>query len=104
MTATPERAQSIDFSDAYVKTGLCLLVRTNSNIQSIGDLDQPGKTVVVKLGTTGHGYASSNFKRAQVRVLEKEDACVLEIVQAHSANCLRPLRGRPFVARRQQSR
>jgi polar amino acid transport system substrate-binding protein len=81
MTATPERAQSIDFSDAYVKTGLCLLLRTNSNIQSIGDLDQPGKTVVVKLGTTGHGYASSNFKRAQVRVLEKEDACVLEIVQ-----------------------
>jgi len=81
MTATPERAQSIDFSDAYVKTGLCLLFGTNSNIQSIRDLDQPGKTVVVKLGTTGHAYASSNLKRAQVRVLEKEDACVLEIVQ-----------------------
>ena len=26
MTATPERAQSIDFSEPYLKTGLCLLV------------------------------------------------------------------------------
>src|SRR3954467_2701798 len=60
MTATPERAQSIDFSDAYVKTGLCLLFGTNSNVQSIRELDQPGKTVAVKLGTTGYNYASSN--------------------------------------------
>ena len=81
MTATPERAQSIDFSDPYLKTGLCLLVGRNSNIQSIQDLDQPGKTVVVKLGTTGHAYATAKIKRAQIRVLEKEDACVLEVVQ-----------------------
>src|SRR5947207_13824999 len=78
MTATPERAQSIDFSDPYLKTGLCLLVGRNSNIQSIQDLDQPGKTIVVKLGTTGHAYASANIKRAQIRVLEQEDPCVLE--------------------------
>ena len=26
MTATPERAQSIDFSEPYLQTGLCLLV------------------------------------------------------------------------------
>jgi polar amino acid transport system substrate-binding protein len=81
MTATAERAKSIDFSDGYVKTGLCLLFGKNSSIQSIRDLDQPGKTVVVKLGTTGQTYASANIKRAQIRVLEKEDACVLEVVQ-----------------------
>src|SRR2546421_4818399 len=51
MTATPERAQSIDFSEPYVKTGLCLLVAKNPKIQSIQDLDRPGDTVAVKLGT-----------------------------------------------------
>lgn len=81
MTATTERAQSIDFSDPYLRTGLCLLVAKNSNIRSIQDLDQPGKTVAIKLGTTGHTYAGSKIKQAQVRVLEKEDACVLEVVQ-----------------------
>jgi polar amino acid transport system substrate-binding protein len=80
MTATPERAQSIDFSDPYLKTGLCLLVGRSSSIQSIQDLDQPGKTVAVKLGTTGHAYATTKIKRAQIRVLEKEDACVLEVL------------------------
>ena len=81
MTATTERAQSIDFSDAYLKTGLCLLVGKKTDIQSIQDLDQLGKIVAVKLGTTGHTYATAHIKRAEVRVLEKEDACVLEVVQ-----------------------
>jgi len=81
MTATPERAQSIDFSEPYVKTGLCLLVGTNSQVQSIQDLDQRDKTIAVKLGTTGDTYAASKITRARVRILEKEDACVLEVVQ-----------------------
>lgn len=81
MTATPERAQSIDFSDPYLRTGLCLLVNKNSSIQSIQDLDQPGKTVAVKKGTTGHTYATGNMKQAKVLVLDKESACVLEVVQ-----------------------
>jgi polar amino acid transport system substrate-binding protein len=81
MTATPERAQSIDFSAPYLKTGLCLLVNKNSTIQSIQDLDQSGKTVAVKKGTTGHTYATGNIKQAKVLVLDKESACVLEVVQ-----------------------
>lgn len=81
MTATPERAQSIDFSDPYLKTGLCLLVGKNSPLQSIRDLDQPGKVVATKLGTTGHLYATRHIQRAQVRVLEQESTCVLEVVQ-----------------------
>jgi polar amino acid transport system substrate-binding protein len=81
MTATPERAESIDFSEPYLKTGLCLLIGKNSSIQSIQDLDQPGKVVATKLGTTGHLYAARNVKRAQARVLEQESMCVLEVVQ-----------------------
>src|SRR5580658_10986111 len=47
MTATAERAKTIDFSDPYLKTGLCLLVGQKSAIQSIQDADQARKTIVV---------------------------------------------------------
>jgi len=81
LTATPERAKSIAFSDPYLTTGLCLLVGKTSPLQSIEDGDQPGRRVVVKRGTTGHIYASAHIKKAQVLVVDKEDACVLEVVQ-----------------------
>ena len=81
MTATPERAKSIAFSDAYLTTGLSLLVAKDSPIQSITDADQTGRTLVVKKGTTGNVYATDKIKKARVLVLDKEDACVLEVVQ-----------------------
>ncbi|MGD0812509.1 MAG: transporter substrate-binding domain-containing protein [Verrucomicrobiota bacterium] len=81
MTATPERAKSIAFSDPYLTTGLCLLVGKSSPIQSIAEADQPGRTIVVKRGTTGHIYAADHIKKARLLVVDKEDACVLEVVQ-----------------------
>lgn len=81
MTATPERAQSIAFSEPYLRTGLCLLVNRGANIGSIEQVDQPGRTVAVKQGTTGQLYAQSHIQHARVLVLQKEDACVLEVVQ-----------------------
>jgi polar amino acid transport system substrate-binding protein len=81
MTATPERAKSIAFSEPYLTTGLCFLVGKDSPIKSIADADQPGRTIAVKQGTTGHVYAADNIKKASVLVLDKEDACVLEVVQ-----------------------
>ncbi len=81
MTATAEREQSVDFSEPYLKTGLCLLVRKDSPLQSITDSDQPGRTIAVKKGTTGHAWAAGHVRQAQVLVLDKEAACVLEVVQ-----------------------
>jgi polar amino acid transport system substrate-binding protein len=81
MTRTPEREQSIDFSNPYLNTGLCLLVGKDSPIQGIGDVDRPGVTVVVKQGTTGQAYALDHIHIARVLVLDKETACVLEVVQ-----------------------
>ena len=81
MTATPERARSIDFSDPYLKTGLCMLVGKSSTLKSIEDANQPGKIIVVKLGTTGNLYAATHLTNAQIRVLDKETACVLEVAQ-----------------------
>src|SRR5690606_33373419 len=45
------------------------------------DLDRPGRTVAVKLGTTGHLYAAANLKSAKVLVLDKETECALEVAQ-----------------------
>lgn len=81
MTATPERAKSIDFSDAYLKTGLCLLVRKDAVGNSIADFDAPGRVIAVKKGTTGHVYTAQNQMKAKVLVLDKESSCVLEVVQ-----------------------
>lgn len=81
MTATPERAQSIGFSEPYLTTGLALLVAAKSDVQSIDDLAKDGRTVAVKKGTTGHVYAAEHLKAAQLRVLDKENACVLEVAQ-----------------------
>jgi polar amino acid transport system substrate-binding protein len=81
MTATEERARSIDFSAPYLKTGLCLLVRKGSDIQSSAALDKPGRVIAVKQATTGHYYAAQHLKSARVLVLDKEDACVLEVMQ-----------------------
>jgi polar amino acid transport system substrate-binding protein len=81
LTATPERAQSIDFSDPYLTTGLALLVQRDGPIQSVEDLAQPGRKVVVKKGTTGDLYAADKLKAATVYVLDKEGSCVLEVAQ-----------------------
>lgn len=81
MTMTQERKESIDFTVPYLTIGLALLVPKNSTIKSINDVDQTGRVIVVKQGTTGQIYAQNNLKLAQVIVLETESSCVLEVVQ-----------------------
>ncbi|PRB13707.1 basic amino acid ABC transporter substrate-binding protein [Microbacterium sp. MYb62] len=64
MTITDERKANIDFSDPYVDSLQSLLVRADSDIESIDDLD--GKNVGVQQGTTGETYASENAPGAQL--------------------------------------
>jgi len=85
MTATPERARSIDFSQPYLRTGLCLLTSADSKLEKVEDLNQPGIRVAVKKGTTGHLFAVEHLPQAKVLVLDREQACVLEVVQ-HKAD------------------
>jgi polar amino acid transport system substrate-binding protein len=81
MTATTERAQSIDFSEPYLRTGLALLVNKNAPLHSIADADHQDLRIAVKQGTTGQLYAQAHLTHAHVLVLDKEDSCVLEVVQ-----------------------
>lgn len=81
LTATPERARSIAFSEPYLRTGLALLVAKASPVQSAADLDAAGRVVTVKKGTTGHRYAAESLGRARLLVLDREAAAVLEVAQ-----------------------
>jgi polar amino acid transport system substrate-binding protein len=82
MTATEERAKTIDFTDSYVTTGLCLLVKKDSKIQKIDDLKaDPKAIVVVARGTTGNVWATKNLKPNQIRVQDTEQNSVIEVVQ-----------------------
>jgi polar amino acid transport system substrate-binding protein len=81
MTATPERAKSIAFSEPYLTTGLALLVSTKSSVRTADDLDQPTRTIAVKKGTTGHQFAAKAITKARLLVLDKESAAVMEVAQ-----------------------
>lgn len=81
MTASAERARAVAFSDPYLTTGLAALVGSASDVHSPADLDQPGRTIVVRQGTTGEVFARANLRNARLITLEKENACVLEVAQ-----------------------
>lgn len=81
MTVTPEREKTIDFSDPYLSTGLCLLISSKTKGNTIQELDVKGNIIVVKLGTTGETYAVNHVKNAKVRSFDREATCVLEVVQ-----------------------
>ncbi|WP_411964199.1 basic amino acid ABC transporter substrate-binding protein [Haloferax sp. YSMS24] len=57
MTITEERAEKIDFSDAYFTAYQTIIVLKNGDISSKEDLK--GKTVGVQKGTTGAGAADA---------------------------------------------
>ncbi|MEI7864585.1 MAG: transporter substrate-binding domain-containing protein, partial [Chthoniobacterales bacterium] len=81
MTATPERAKAVAFSDPYLTTGLGALVPRAGSASDLASLDQAGNTIVVRQGTTGEMFSRQSIKRARILTLEKENACVLEVVQ-----------------------
>jgi polar amino acid transport system substrate-binding protein len=83
MTATEERAKQVAFSTPYAENGLCLLVPASSTLTGIEGLDVPGKTVVVRTGTTGHVYAVKNIRQAKVIPQELSEACANEVINGN---------------------
>lgn len=81
LTANEERRKTIEFSEPYLQIGLALLVRKDSPITDVASLDQPGRSLVVRQGTTGEVWARKNLKNAQILSVEKENSAVLEVVQ-----------------------
>jgi len=83
MTANDERRKSIDFSEPYVKTGLAILAAKDAPVQSAADLQTPGRKVVVRLGTTGESWARQNLPKAEIKALDLDTSCVMEVVNGN---------------------
>ena len=79
MTANAERRKSLDFSDPYVTTGICLLLPKNSTLKSADELKQGKRRVVVRLATTGEQWARANLPAADIVALDSDPACVMEV-------------------------
>ena len=81
MTITEERKETVDFSEPYANALLAVLTNKDSQITSMDDLNQEGKKVAVKTGSTGYLYAQEHLKNAEIIALQDESACVMEVSQ-----------------------
>jgi polar amino acid transport system substrate-binding protein len=78
MTITDERAEKVDFTDPYYKSGQTILVRKDDNsIQSFKDLE--GKRIGVQIGTTGADEAKK-IKNAKIREYNTTDEANLDLI------------------------
>ena len=59
LTVTPERAESVNFSDSYATGVQVVIVTEDSAIAAIEDLD--GKKIGVQTGTTGDIYCAGDY-------------------------------------------
>lgn len=81
MTITEERKETVDFSEPYANALLAVLTNKDSQITSVDDMNQEGKKVAVKTGSTGYLYAQEHLKNAEIIALQDESACVMEVSQ-----------------------
>lgn len=71
MTVTPERAQTVDFSDTYYEAVQYVILPADSGIAEAADLE--GKTIGVQLGTTGD-FTAEEFTENVSRYNKAVDA------------------------------
>lgn len=84
ITITDEREEQVDFTEPYAVAQLAILANAESHIASIDDLNQAGRTVAVKTGSTGDVFATNNLTNATIVRLADESACVTEVVQGRA--------------------
>lgn len=79
MTVTEERLQTINFSDTYATGIQSVIVKEDSDIQTLDDLQ--GKKIGVQLSTTGDIYASDDYGADNVEQYNKGADAILALTQ-----------------------
>lgn len=85
MGITPEREDSFDFSNPYFESGPVLAVKKgNTEITEYADLE--GKTLAVKVGTTGAEFANELASEYNIQVNQFEDSASMyeDVLANHS--------------------
>ena len=86
MTVTPEREQSVSFSNSYATGIQSIIVKEGSDIKSVDDLSSETK-IGVQLGTTGDIYASDDFGADAVAQYDKGADAVQALI-AGKVDCV----------------
>lgn len=86
MTVTPERAQSVRFSQPYFFTVTALLLNRASagTVASAKELDDPARRVAVKEGTTGEQSARAMLPRARLVSHKTENGAALDVAEGRA--------------------
>jgi polar amino acid transport system substrate-binding protein len=86
MTATPQRALTLSYSQPYFHTRTCLLVSKERapDVRSVTDLDRAGRIVAVKQGTTGEEAARVRCPKAEILTFKTENGAALEVAQGRA--------------------
>lgn len=82
MTVTDERKESVDFSDSYYTSNQYIIVKEDSSVKKISDLN--GKKISVQEGTTGDYVASGDYdsvKDAKVKRFKKGVDAVMDLTK-----------------------
>ena len=80
MTVTEERKQNVDFTDSYATGVQVIIVKDDSDIASVDDLQD--KLIGVQQGTTGHLYCADDFGEDHVNALPNGATAVQALTAA----------------------
>jgi ABC-type amino acid transport substrate-binding protein len=76
---SPARAQQVTFTRSFATDGIALFVPANSTAKTFEDLDESGKTIVVRSGSYEEGLAKRLFKHATVKTLTADQAGIVTL-------------------------
>ncbi len=79
MTVTEERLQNVNFTDSYANGVQVIIVKEDSPIQSVEDLN--GKLIGVQTGTTGHTFCEEDYGEESIRAYDNGSTAVQNLVK-----------------------
>lgn len=85
MTVNEERLQNVNFTDSYATGVQVVIVKEDSEIASVDDLE--GKLIGVQEGTTGHIYCSDDYGEENVNALA-DGATAVNALQQGKVDCV----------------
>ncbi len=95
---TPKRALVMNFTKGYVPYTQILMVTVNGGINSIADLNQPGKKITALQASTAFFRAQLLFPKATVIPLAQDEA-LLDVATGKADACLvEDYLAKPFIA------
>src|SRR6266705_1264594 len=95
---TPKRALVMNFTKGYVPYTQILMVTVNGGINSVADLNKPGKKITALQASTAFFRAQLLFPKATVTPLA-QDAALLDVATGKADACLvEDYLAKPFIA------